>query len=171
MRTPKTQPNPPRPPKIVTPKYDLRRNVPAPDSLWNEYSPIKNPPSPFSPQSPRFVEYYKSKKDEKNAASISIKTAKKEEFVFDEKTENSEKIENEVKIEQEQKCELPEIKEIPKEEPEVKENSEEKRTILFIPKEMENIILRYRPFGSFGARSFRYPKKPNVEKNVNSEEA
>ena len=170
------QPDPSRkPPRLRLPRYDLKRNVPAPDSTWDEYSPIKTTPTLFSPQSPRFQDFYNAhrieRSPEKAIPSLSLNVGEKEPFFLEKEqiiTEpkfipNDPNTNNKTDVDknkEENKKKNKEKEEIPKpkfiEEPNfasyVKEKSEStnQENILFLPKEFENVRLVYRPFGCFG---------------------
>ena len=156
------QPNfPKRPPKISLPRYDLKRNIPAPDSTWSDYSPIKTTPTLFSPQSPRFADFYNSRRinRDKPAPTLGFHTPIRVPFsendVFSQNEENTpKKVENEVIKE-------PDFTSFVQE-----HNETNKKSVLYMPKVFESVVLRYRPFGSFGA--FRKPK--DKEKKESNEE-
>ena len=152
-----------RPPKLDLPRYDLRRNIPAPDFTWEDYSPIKPTPTLFSPQSPRFEDFYNSHKIERKPkkAIPSVPITQKQQIPFsmnDEQNFKSNKATKDIKSNTENRQkETPNDTNVTIEEPkfdefisEMKESGQ--KNVLFLPKDFENVRLVYRPFGCFGMR-------------------
>ena len=156
---------PKRPPKISLPRYDLKRNIPAPDSTWSDYSPIKTTPALFSPQSPRFVDFYNSHRinRDKPAPTLGFHSPKKVPFSENDSSPNVEE-NNDMKKEETGIIKEPDFKSFVEE-----KNQAAKKSTLLMPKEFENVILKYRPFGSFGM--FRKPKEKSNNNPSNANES
>ncbi|EAX99940.1 hypothetical protein TVAG_267090 [Trichomonas vaginalis G3] len=139
-----------KPPSLKMPKYDLRKNIPAPDISWDDFTPIKDSPTLFSPQSPRFAPFYENYKAKKNQKKKEFTISHQESYIIDIEPEILKKIELNDQQTQTEAINIQETQDTPQ------QNTEPMlQNRLFMPKFLEDVDLKYRPFGTFGASTRR----------------
>lgn len=140
-----------KPPSLNIPKYDLRKSIPAPDISWDDFTPIKESPILFSPLSPLRLPF--QEKFHQAAPSSKPKLVISPEKSFEIKAEQEQK----PIIENNENQNLNSTEQVKSFDSVLNSDITQAPKInrLFLPESFEEVSLKYRPFGSFGAATRR----------------